>query len=166
MAWTRPSAYLAGAALVLIVGSPIRQNWRPPAERRDGFPLSYYPMFSEKRGRDGIVHHLVGFDATGAERVVPHGFIGSGGLNQVRRQINRQVREGRAAALAEQVARRIAGASDPRVAGLVRLQVVTSRHRYAEFFAGDRTPRSRTVHAEVPVPGPAATTRPGRWSSC
>ena len=33
-----------------------------------------------------------------------------------------------------------------------RVQVVTSRHRYDTFFGGDRTPRERTVRAEVVVP--------------
>ncbi len=36
-----------GVALLGSVLVPIRQNWR--AKPRDGFPLSYYPMFSAKR---------------------------------------------------------------------------------------------------------------------
>ena len=155
MAWTRSLAAVAGAGLVLVVGWPIRENRKPFDRRRDDFPLSYYPMFSERRGAVGTVHHLIGVDPAGRERVVPHTFAGSGGLNQVRRQINRRVREGRSDTLARRVARRVAGSDDPRVSDLVRVRVVTSRHRYDDFFAGRRAPLSRRVHAEAPVRRPA-----------
>ncbi|MGO1561233.1 MAG: hypothetical protein ACTHW7_05340 [Actinomycetaceae bacterium] len=161
--FTKPVAYLAGIALTALVASPIRHNHRPPADRVDGFPLSYYPMFSARRTRNGTVHHLLGFDADGGEHIVHHRHAGTGGLNQVRRQINRRVREGRAEELAWSVAASVAarpasvadGGSRP-AHRLVRVQVVTSVHRFDDFFSGDRTPRRRTVLADVPVPHPAA----------
>lgn len=150
--WTKPLAYAAGLGLIVVVGSPIRQNRRPPQRRVDGFPLSYYPMFSEKRSRTGTVNHLIGIDADGAEHVLSHRLAGAGGLNQVRRQITRRVREGRAGQLARTVAHNVARSVDPSAQRIERVRVVTSRHRYDDFFAGDRSPRSRRVHAEAPVP--------------
>lgn len=152
MTWTKRFAYAAGLGLVAVIGSPIKQNWRPLEERRDGFPLSYYPMFSEKRGRTGTVNHLVGLDANGDEIIVPHHYAGAGGLNQVRRQITRHVSQGRADRVARTVARRITNSRDPLMRSIERVQVVTSKHRYDDFFAGNRTPRSRRVRAEAPVP--------------
>lgn len=151
MAWTKPLAYAAGVGLVALVGSPIRQNRRPLQEREDDFPLSYYPMFSAKRGPVGTVHHLIGIDANGGEHILRHTLAGHGGLNQVRRQITRTVRERRSRRLARRVARRVATSSDPLLCTIEHVQVVTSKHRYDDFFAGDRTPVSRKIRAEVPV---------------
>ncbi|WP_374929504.1 hypothetical protein [Kytococcus sedentarius] len=146
------ATYLAGTALVALVASPVVQNWRPRAERTDDFPLSYYPMFSAKRGATGTVHHLVGIDAEGTEHVLHFRHAGSGGLNQIRRQITRRVKQGQADAVARTVADSVA-LSGGRTERLVqRVQVVTSRHRYDTFFGGDRTPRERTVRAEAVVP--------------
>lgn len=147
----RAAAYAAGLVLAVVVAWPARQHLRPAANRVDGFPLSYYPMFSAARSGTGTVHHLVGVDADGAEHPLHFRHAGTGGLNQVRRQINRRVREGRADVLARAVAASVARGAAPSV---VAVRVVTSRHRYDEFFAGNRTPRSRTVVAEAPVPTP------------
>lgn len=149
MSWTKPLAYSAGAALVAVVGSPVRQNLRPLRERADDFPLSYYPMFSAKRGRTGVVHHLVGIDEDGGEHILPHTLLGAGGLNQVRRQIAARVRQGRADLVAEAAGRALAEAEQARYRRIVRVQVVTSKHRYDDYFNGHTTPLSRTVHAEV-----------------
>jgi len=98
--------YAASAALLGAVITPVRQNWRPVP--RDGFPLSYYPMFSARRRRTGTVTHLVGVDADGRSRVLHYRHAGTGGLNQVRRQIRRSVTEDRADALAERAAGSVA----------------------------------------------------------
>ena len=144
--------YLAGTALVALVASPVVQNWRPRAKRVDDFPLSYYPMFTARRGASGTVHHLIGLDADGGEHVVHFRHAGSGGLNQIRRQITRRVKQGRADAVARTVADSVALSRDPSERRIERVQVVTSRHRYDTFFGGDRTPRERTVRAEAMVP--------------
>ncbi|MGC5629297.1 hypothetical protein ACPYO6_13770 [Georgenia sp. Z1344] len=144
--------YLAGIALTAVVAAPIRQNHRPDDEKVDGFPLSYYPMFSVRRTRNGTVHHLLGIDDDGTERILHFGHAGTGGLNQVRRQINRRVREGRAEEVARLVAASVAASSAEQDAAVERVQVVTSVHRFDDFFAGDRAPRRRTVLADVPVP--------------
>lgn len=143
--------YLVGAATLAVVASPARQYLRPPEERVDGFPLSHFPMFSAARTRSGQVTHLVGLDADGGEHTLHHRHAGTGGLNQVRMQINRQVREDRAAGLAARVAASVAASSGSADRRVQEVQVVTSRHRLEDFFAGDRTPRRRQVHATAPV---------------
>lgn len=125
------SALLAGAVLW-----PVVQNWR---ERpKDGFPLSYYPMFSLKRSDSTMVRYLVGLDAGGGRHLLPHTYAGTGGLNQVRRQINKVVRAGKADTLCRLVAANVAQTDEERFAGLVTVQVVAGRYRLADYFAGKR----------------------------
>lgn len=150
----KPVAYAAGAALLGAVLAPVRQSWRRQRDRTDGFPLSYYPMFSARRSEVGTVVHLVGVEADGRTRVLHHRYAGTGGLNQVRRQIRRRVEGGGAASLAEEAARAVAVSSRPKDSRLVEVRVVTSQHRYDEFFAGDREPLSQTVHAAARIQRP------------
>ena len=118
------------AGMIAAVLWPVRQNWR----RRpvDGFPLSYYPMFSAKRRATARVIHLVGVQAGGRRVSIPYCCAGEGGLNQVRRQIGRACREGRAAALcalvAEDVCRR------PALADVVEVELVESTYRLDDYF--------------------------------
>src|SRR3954449_7302753 len=93
------ASYAAFAALLL---SPVRHYVGPMKQvnkaknERDSFPLSTYPMFSADRQGRVTVPHVVGFTAAG-ERIIPHySHFGAGGLNQVRRQISKAIREGRA----------------------------------------------------------------------
>ena len=58
------------------------------------------------------MNYLVGLDARGGRRLLPYTLAGTGGLNQVRRQINRAVREGRAEALCRSVASAVAERND------------------------------------------------------
>lgn len=144
--------YAAGLALAAIVASPARQNYRPAPQRVDGFPLSYYPMFSAARTRTGTVNHLIGVDRDGAEHILHFRHAGTGGLNQVRRQINRRVREERAEAVATSVAASVAASPRALERTIETVLVVTSRHRFDDYFVrGDRTPRSRVVRAQAPV---------------
>lgn len=93
------------AAILGAVVAPIRQNWRKAP--RDGFPLSYYPMFSRHRSRNTTVYCLVG-ETTSGERIrLSYKLVGSGGGNQTRKQINHMVRQGRAEELCERAARRV-----------------------------------------------------------
>ncbi len=81
------SAAVLGAVLL-----PIRQNWRE--HKRDSFPLSYYPMFSTQRKERVDLLYVVGLTAAGERRLIPYSYAGTGGLNQVRRQLGRLVRGG------------------------------------------------------------------------
>lgn len=154
----KPLVYAAGAALLGAVLAPMRQNWRRKGDRIDGFPLSYYPMFSARRPKIGSVVHLIGIEADGSSRLLHHRYAGTGGLNQVRRQIRRRVDLGRASTLAEQVAEAVAVSPLPKDSRLVEVRVVTSRHRYDDFFSGEGAPLSRSVHASATVERPRVRT--------
>ena len=147
-----------GAVLIGAVIWPVVQNWRE--QPKDGFPLSYYPMFSLKRSDSTTVRYLVGLDAHGVRHLLPHTYAGTGGLNQVRRQINKVVRGGKADTLCKLVAARVAQTDEERFAGVVTVQVVVGRYRLTDYFAEtrgsvwERLDASRTrdhVEASCPV---------------
>jgi hypothetical protein len=130
-------------ALLSAVLAPIRHNWS--ARPRDGFPFSHYPMFSARRRATTTVHYLAGVTA---ERIrLPYRFAGTGGLNQVRRQINRLVAEGRVdvlcARVAAELARRHSGGG--RYADVVAVDVMRGRFRLDDCFVGGRIVGQETV---------------------
>ena len=167
-------AGMAGFAAVLL--SPIR-HYIGPMERvsvqkieKDSFPLSTYPMFSEDRRGRVIIPHVIGLSDSG-ERIQPHySHYGAGGLNQVRKQIARDVRSGRAVQVAQRFAdslaepREVSGSTEigtvrriEREARIVHIEVVRSRFHFDEYFSGQRLPRSETIHARCVVGGTAET---------
>jgi hypothetical protein len=145
--WVRDKRLARLLSLILVAAllRPIAENRR--ARPRDSFPLSYYPMFSLKRSARSRVTYLVGIDAAGGRRLLPYTCAGSGGLNQVRRQINRAVREGWADALCQRVAASPALGRPGPFADVAEVQIVTGSYRLADFFAGDKGPRSERVVA-------------------
>ncbi|MDQ3772776.1 MAG: hypothetical protein M3343_11910 [Actinomycetota bacterium] len=142
--------------MVTCVLAPLRHNWgkRPV----DGFPLSYYPMFSAKREATAKVTYLVGLDGRGDRIKIPYKCAGSGGLNQVRRQIRRAVRRGHSEELCARVAREVRRRNSFKE--VVTVQVVTGTYHLDDYFSGrNRQPLKEKLHASVPVePGRA---RPG-----
>ncbi|HEX4250636.1 MAG TPA: hypothetical protein VH008_22415 [Pseudonocardia sp.] len=92
VSWSRRERTWVGlfaAAALSAVLLPARQNWRAPEKQADGFPFSYYPMFSKRRRQHANVVYAVGITADGTRRRLRHSVLGTGGLNQVRRQIYR-----------------------------------------------------------------------------
>jgi len=151
--WVR-ERWLARIVTLLTVGvvlSPIAENRRTPP--KDSFPLSYYPMFSLKRAKRWRVTYLVGIDARGERRLLPYTCAGCGGLNQVRRQINRAVREGEADAVCRRVAASAALRRGGRFADLVEVRLVTGEYRLADYFGGKIEPRREHVRASLPLGG-------------
>jgi len=143
---------LAGGLSLLTVGAvlwPVAQNWRK--EPKDSFPLSYYPMFSAKRSESAKVNYLVGVGARGERYLLPYAYAGTGGLNQVRRQINRILRKGGADRLCRLVAENVAQEKEGRFADVVTVRVVTGEYRLTDYFTGKRDPVSEVVHASCPV---------------
>lgn len=140
---------MAGLALLTAVVAPARQHWR--ATPGDGFPLSSYPMFTAKRAATATVTYLIGFDRVGRRVVLPSSVAGPGGLNQVRRQLRREVVSGRAGQAGLAVADRLAAHPGPRFADVVEVQVVTGTYRFDDYFAGRTEPRRERVDAACPV---------------
>lgn len=150
--WVR-NKWIAGGLTLLTAAAlllPLREHRR--AVPKDSFPLSHYPMFSLKRSNRAKVTYLVGLDAGSGRRLLPYGCVGLGGLNQVRRQINRAVREGWVEALCETAAASpLLGCQGP-LSDVVEVRVVTGDYRLTDYFSGkNRGPRSENILATRPV---------------
>jgi hypothetical protein len=142
---------LAGAfsvILLVVVASPIVENWKSPSH--DDFPLSFYPMFSEERSDTQQVNYLVGLDSRGQRFLIPYQYAGPGGMNQVRRQINKLVERGDAVKLCQTVATRVARAGS-RLPELRTVEVTTGTFRHSEYFTGRQAPLAERVGARCSV---------------
>ena len=143
---------LAGVMSIVIMGAalyPIVQNFRD--ERQDSFPLSYYPMFSRKRSEVRRVRYLIGYDAEGNRHTIHYRYAGVGGMNQVRRQIRKRVRNGQADVLCAAVAKRVSRLRKPPLSKVVTVQVITGDYRMDDFFRGNKTPLKEKIEASCPV---------------
>jgi UDP-N-acetylmuramoyl-tripeptide--D-alanyl-D-alanine ligase len=149
---TRTYACLVSIGLLVAVLVPVRENFR--ADPRDGFPLSYYPMFTHAHPALQEHTYVVGFDRWGERVRIHYRHAGTGGLNQVRKQLSRVARRGgsRARRLCQDVVRRLARREPALYARLVRVDLRTGLFDPAAYFAaGDRLPRWERVHAGVVI---------------
>jgi hypothetical protein len=133
---------------LVVVASPIVENWKVPA--RDDFPLSFYPMFSEERANTQRVNYLVGLNGRGERVLIPYQFAGPGGMNQVRRQMNKLVDRGDAARLCQTVATRVARAGS-RLPDLRTIEVTTGTFRLSEYFTGRQIPVAEHLSARCTI---------------
>lgn len=140
----RLSALFSIVVLVLVL-SPITEDFR--AEAVDSFPLSYYPMFTADRGRHEPVTYLVGVDQHGVERTLTYRLAGSGGLNQVRKQIRSMVRQRRAEELCALVAGRAARRTGAPYNALRAVRIVSGTYDFRDYFSGNTTPVELVQHA-------------------
>ncbi len=155
--WAPGERRVAGVVATTVLGSvlwPLRQYLRAPADRRDGFPLSYYPMFSGRRRTHCGITYVVAVGRDGDRRFLHHSVLGPAGINQVRRQLFRvAVREGcaepYARALADRVARR------PDCADVRRIEVVRGRFDLDTCLLTHEVRSRETVLAAAAVPVPA-----------
>lgn len=137
------SNWWGGLLSVVMLGAvfwPIQQNWKE--EPQDSFPLSYYPMFSQKREAIEKVFYVVGYDAQGGRYYVPRRWIGPGGQNQVRKQMRRMIQEDRAPELAQSVAKRLAGQEEEPWSRIKSVSVVAGQFVMNDFFHGKKEPVS------------------------
>jgi hypothetical protein len=134
---------------VLVVLSPIVQNWQPAP--MDDFPLSYYPMFSYERSGIQRLSYLVGIDGLGNRVPIPYTLAGTGGMNQVRRQIDKYVSRNEADQLCRLVSAGVGRRSTGPLTQVVSVQVVTGSFDLDRYYAGDKDPLSERVRATCPV---------------
>lgn len=156
---------LAGCAVFAgILFAPLRHYaGSPKAVQRqkvehDSFPVSTYPMFSADRKGRVTVPHVVGLTATGQRRPLHYRHYGTGGLNQVRKQLARALRRGAAADVAQRYADSLAVSARRKDQDIVTVLVVRSRFAFDDYFAPeqpDTTPFRETVHARCDVGGQA-----------
>ena len=139
--YSRPLATAFSLLLVLALLSPVIQNWRQDPE--DGFPLSYYPMFTTVRGETTKITFVETVDRAGEIHPVRYSHAGRGGFNQVRRQIKRMVRTDRADEMCELVASRLA--TRKRYAGAQTVRFVTGEFHINDYMHHLKAPVSRTV---------------------
>lgn len=143
------SASLLSLVLLGAILLPVVENWVETP--RDDFPLSYYPMFTFEKTDRQRVTYLVVYDSAMNRFRLPYWYAGLGGMNQVRRQINKLVDRGQAGRLCRNVASRVAR-SEELSPDLAAVEVVTGYFLMTQFFAGDRTPIAETVRAQCLVP--------------
>ena len=155
ISWCRGKTVASAISLFMlaIVFSPIKEHFREP---HDDFPLSHYPMFTKRRDGDVTVTYLVGMDDKGRQYPIKYTFAGTGGFNQVRKQIRTMVRQRKAGQLVRRVAARVARESDGPEADLISVAVVTGTFRYDDFMTGNKTPTRHRVRARFPVTRTAA----------
>jgi hypothetical protein len=124
--WAVRERLWAGLLTVGVVGTalvPMRQFRRPVPQRVDGFPLSYFPMFSYRLGQYWDLYYAVGVRADGSRFSLPHYVLGPAGVNQVRKQLIRAVKQGRAGEHARLLAAQVA--ERPDCADVVRVEIVS-----------------------------------------
>ncbi len=145
---TKQLALTFSAVVLLSVIWPVHQNWKD--DPKDDFPLSYYPMFSHKRKATHSMPYFVGYDATGERHLVPFKYVGTGGFNQVRRQINRKARNGNVQELTEKVAQRLARCKTAPLNTLVRVEMVRGKYHLENYFLTDgKSPiEEKVYHSE------------------
>ena len=114
-----------GAAVLGAMLYPVLQNLRPRKEQVDGFPLSYYPMFRQLRKQTVRIIHVLGTDVAGDRHRLPTEILVEDAINTTRHQLNRAVREGRAAEYAVTLAKKVASA--PALGHIVRVDIVRGR---------------------------------------
>ena len=142
-----------GAVLsVVMLGTvlwPIQQNWRE--QPQDSFPLSYYPMFSQKREPTESFYYVVGRDAQGARHWIPRKYISRGGQNQVRKNLRRIIKEERADELAKSIAKRLAREDEQPWSQIVSVAVVSGQYVMDDFFHDKKEPVSEKVFGSARV---------------
>lgn len=133
MVRTKSKAAIFSIGFFLLVFSPVKENWKENPS--DNFPLSYYPMFTKKRGATYKMYYLVGYDAQGGRHLIPYRLAGTGGFNQVRRQITKMSSSGKGDELIAKVAKRIAQQEDSTFKNLVRLELVRGTIQIDRYFS-------------------------------
>lgn len=155
---SRLLAGLLAGALLTAVALPARNLGRGERgeEVRDSFPFSHYPMFSAKRKAHYWVTHLMGVEADGTVRPLHYSYLGTGGLNAVRRQVRRRVGAGDGPELAERAAARIARRDRTGDREVLRVHMVRGRYLVDPFMRGRSREEYTTrmqISGSADVPG-------------
>ncbi len=130
------------AAAVL---SPLVRS--PP---RDSYPLSNYPMFSDRLDAVNDVRTAVGRDAAGKRELLsPLLISGTDEAMMAVQTVGDAVAAGEAGELCEAIATRLARSGRTH---LRAVEVVTERHHAVDYFRGARDPLGAEVHARCEVP--------------
>lgn len=143
---TKLLAAIFSVVTILAILWPVRQNWKE--NPRDEFPFSYYPMFSHKRKSTHSLPYFVGYDVTGNRHFIPYKYAGTGGFNQVRKQINKRARQGDVEAITKKVAKKLSRSKKSPYNQIVRVEMVRGRYNMDDFFmSGNKLPIKETIYS-------------------
>lgn len=141
---SKPFALFFSVAVLFAILLPVRENWKD--KPKDRFPLSYFPMFSSKRDSICTVNYFVGYDTMGNRYYIPHALVGSGGFNQVRRQVNKKVRSENVEKITQKVAKKVAKCQEVPYCHLVRIALVRGDFDLNNYFQkGIKMPQHEKV---------------------
>ncbi|WP_282085009.1 hypothetical protein [Aquimarina algiphila] len=132
MKYSQKQAMWVSILIIALILSPIAENWA--SKPKDNFPLSYYPMFSKKRKATYGLYYFVGYDTTQKRHKISYKIAGTGGFNQVRRQIRKAARSDRAQAFTQKVAEKIANKKGYPYSNLVRIELVKGYYHLENYF--------------------------------
>ena len=143
-------AGLFSAAVILAILWPVTENWQESP--KDEFPLSYYPMFSHKRKATYAFYYLIGRDSAGRRHTIPYRYCGTGGFNQVRRQVRKKGKNGHANELTLQVAERLRRCKTAPWNTLTQVALVKGRYHLEDYFVSDqKLPLSEKVYSQQTI---------------
>lgn len=144
----RVRAYLLSAVLLGAVAAP---GFRDP--HADGYPLSTYPMFSQRRGRIHEVTSARAVATDGTQARVPPRYIANAETMQAVRTLSSALRAGDRAALrlCRAIASRLRDARAPALRDAVRVELVSERVDAIAYLSGHAEPLARHVHASCPT---------------
>lgn len=137
MKYSKHQALILCFITTILVLSPIFQNWVDSP--KDSFPLSYYPMFSKERKTTYGMYYLTGYDKDENKYIIPYRFAGSGGFNQVRRQIAKAAKSCNAQEFVMKVAEKVADRDDHPYADLSRIELVKGYYHLENYFKKNDT---------------------------
>lgn len=137
---SRVLAYGFGLGLIAAVASPAFGD--PP---RDSYPLSTYPMFSQKR-RAPVLYFAEGIMADGRRVRLPPDLVANAEVMQAVASVKRAVLGGEESSeqLCSAAAQRVSASPDH--AGVVRVELVGASFDPIGYFVNGEEPRERTVH--------------------
>jgi predicted DCC family thiol-disulfide oxidoreductase YuxK len=142
--------------VLVLVTSPILQNFRADGKARDDFPLSYYPMFSSKRQNLYQQSSVMAIKQNGETVPVHYEMLGTGGLNQIRRQLGKLLSVERTEELRQhlsQVADRLAASNKSSYRGCVSVAAVKGTYDLNAYFTRqNQQPVDMEVILEVGLP--------------
>jgi hypothetical protein len=137
MRYTKRQTVIVGSILLSLVMCPIVQNWtKKPV---DSFPLSYYPMFSKKRGETYGLYYVMAYDSLGTKKRLPYHIAGTGGFNQVRRQINKAHKIDGGRPFLKKVGKRLAKKDKSLYERLVKIELVKGYYHLENYFLRNDT---------------------------
>lgn len=137
MIQTKTAVIIFSIAMALALLWPIAENWKQTPT--DNFPLSYYPMFSAKRDPHYTVNYVVGYDSAHNRHIIPYKYIGAGGLNQSRRQLNKNINRKKYNKVANSVVKRIKRSKQSPYKEIREIHLVQGTYELDNYFAEEPT---------------------------